>query len=283
MLRNTFCHVPGIGPKSEATLWSQGIVSWQDALASNSGLERDFPFLKMRIRESLDYLEDEDARYFGKCLPANYLWRLFPDFRDSTAYLDIETNGLGGDRAYVTTIAMYDGTKLYHYVRGHNLDQFERDAAKYKLLVTYNGKCFDVPFIEHHLRVPMNQVHIDLRFLLKGLGYTGGLKGCEKKLGLDRRELDGVNGYFAVLLWRDFRQNRNDKALETLLAYNVLDAVNLEYLMVRAYNLKIQETPFSETHQIPLPEPAENPFQPDMETIERIMSHLEGFYHSAPR
>ncbi len=129
----------------------------------------------------------------------------------------------------------------------------------------------------------MNQVHIDLRFLLKGLGYTGGLKGCEKKLGLDRRELDGVNGYFAVLLWRDFRQNRNEKALETLLAYNVLDAVNLEYLMVRAYNLKIQETPFCDTHQIPLPEPAENPFQPDMETIERLMSQLEGLYHSAPR
>lgn len=277
MLRNTFCHVPGIGPKSENRLWSSGIMTWEDALDQSSELERDFPLLHMRICESLGSLEDDDPGYFGRRLPANYLWRLFPDFRHSTAYLDIETNGLGGDRGYVTTIAMYDGDRLYHYVKGHNLDQFARDAANYKVLVTYNGKCFDVPFIESHLRVPMNQVHIDLRFLLKGLGYTGGLKGCEKKLGLDRQELDGVNGYFAVLLWRDFREKRNRKALETLLAYNVLDAVNLEYLMVSAYNLKLKETPFYETHRIPLPEPADNPFQPDVETIERLMSQLEHY------
>ncbi len=218
LLKNTFCHVPGIGPKSEERLWSRGITSWEDALDPRSGVTTEFPLLNMRIRESLDYLEDDDPSYFGKYLPSNYLWRLFPDFRHSTAYLDIETNGLAGNRGYVTTIAMYDGNRLYHYVRGHNLDQFRHDAAKYKVLVTYNGKCFDVPFIESNLQVPMNQVHIDLRFLLRGLGYTGGLKGCEKKLGLNRRELDGVNGYFAVLLWREFMANRNQKALETLLS-----------------------------------------------------------------
>ena len=59
----------------------------------------------------------------------------------------------------------------------------------------------------------MNQAHIDLRYLLKSLGYTGGLKGCEKKAGIDRGELDGVNGYFAVLLWQDYQRNRNEKPL----------------------------------------------------------------------
>jgi uncharacterized protein len=250
-------------------------MSWEDALDQSSGLDRDFPLFKIRLRESLDSLRQDDPKYFGRWLPSNYLWRLFPDFRHSTAYLDIETNGSAGNRGYVTTIAMYDGQRLYHYVQGQNLHEFQRDVAKYKVLVTYNGKCFDVPFIESRLGIPMNQVHIDLRFLLNGLGYKGGLKGCEKKLGLNRNELDGVNGYFAVLLWRVFRQTRNKKALETLLAYNILDAVNLEYLMVCAYNLKLKETPFQDTHQIPLPEQPENPFQPDIEIIESIMSRLE--------
>jgi hypothetical protein len=39
-----------------------------------------------------------------------------------------------------------------------------------------------------------------LRYLLKSLGYTGGLKGYEKKAGIDRGELEAINGYFAVML-----------------------------------------------------------------------------------
>src|SRR5262249_32749913 len=109
-----------------------------------------------------------------------------------------------------------------------------------------------------------------LRYVLASLGYSGGLKGCERQLGIDRGELDGVDGYFAVLLWRDYQQG-NNAALETLLAYNALDVVNLERLMVEAYNKKIEETPFALVNELPLPIPPETlPFQPDLETIERI-------------
>ncbi|AFM27670.1 ribonuclease H-like domain-containing protein [Desulfomonile tiedjei] len=275
MLLNTFCHVPGIGLKSEAKLWSQGLLRWEDALSAPSDVQRRYPFLQSRMEESLQYMEQRDPGYFGDHLPSDCLWRIFPEFRDSTAYLDIETNGLAGHRARVTTIALFDGKIVRYYVTGENLEQFRQDISQYKVLVTYNGVCFDVPFIEQYLHVPMNHVHIDLRFLLKSLGYTGGLKGCEKKFGIDRRELDGVNGYFAVLLWRDFRENKNDKALETLLAYNVLDAVNLEFLMVSAYNLKVQGTPFADTHCLSLPEAVENPFRADLETVERIISYIE--------
>jgi hypothetical protein len=59
-------------------------------------------------------------------------------------------------------------------------------------------------------------------------------------------------------------------ALETLLAYNILDAVNLETLMVCAYNLKIKDTPFGETHQLPMPTVPRNPFDPDVKTMRRI-------------
>ena len=63
--------------------------------------------------------------------------------------------------------------------------------------------------------------------MLSRLGYKGGLKGCEKQLGLDRHELDGVDGYTAVLLWQEYTRTRNTRALDTLLAYNIQDVLNL--------------------------------------------------------
>ena len=279
MLRNTFCHISGIGPKSERALWSRGVLSWNDLVngATIDSPPKNLRLLKNRIRESVERLHGRDPYYFADRLKSHQHWRLFPDFRDSVAYLDIETTGLGGHLDHITTIALYDGKTIFHYVYGENLDQFRDDIMKYQVVVTYNGKCFDIPFINDYFNINVGQVNIDLRFVLHSLGYRGGLKGCEKRLGLERNELDGVDGYFAVLLWHDFRENHNSKALDTLLAYNILDAVNLERLMVIAYNLKLKETPFASTHQLPLPVTPRNPIEPDVETIKKIMDQYRGY------
>jgi uncharacterized protein len=211
-----------------------------------------------------------NPKHFAEKIPARHHWRFFPEFRESTAYLDIETTGLDSWNNEITTIALYDGKSIFTYVQGRNLDAFEEDIQKYSIIVTYNGKCFDVPFLESYFRMKIPQVHLDLRYLLRSLGYTGGLKGCEKKAGIDRQELEGVDGYFAVLLWEDYRRTRNEKALETLLAYNIQDVVNLETLMLLCYNLKVRETPFGQTHQLPYPTTRPIPFDADRETIARI-------------
>jgi len=201
----------------------------------------------------------------------NLLWRLFPEFRDEVAYLDIETTGLGLPPAgAVTTVVLYDGRAVSWFVQGQNLHEFPEAVSRYKILVTYNGKCFDIPFLERFFRMPLPQTHIDLRYLLASLGYKGGLKGCESQLGIGRGDLEGVDGYFAVLLWEEYMRQGSREALDTLLAYNIQDTVNLETLMVKAYNLKLQETPFAGTHELPLPRVPESPFRPHPETIERI-------------
>jgi uncharacterized protein YprB with RNaseH-like and TPR domain len=152
------------------------------------------------------------------------------------------------------------------------LDAFIEDIHKYKIIVTYNGKCFDIPFIRRDLGFNLGHVHIDLRYVLKRLGYAGGLKGCEKQLGIYRGDLEGVDGYFAVLLWDEYVRNKNEKALETLLAYNIKDVVNLEKLLVLSYNMNLKETPFAESHRLPIPgnDFPLIPFKPDMNTIEKI-------------
>ncbi len=278
MIRNTFLHIQGIGSITENRLWSSGIESWDDIFrtgtVSLSPKRREH--LKGQIRESQLHLQDNNPGYFANRLPSNQLWRIFPKFKDSIAYLDIETTGLESWLHHITTIALYDGESIFHYVRDQNLDDFKEDIKKYHTVVTYNGKCFDIPFIEYEMGIPMKQVHIDLRYLLASLGFKGGLKGCEIQAGIDRGDLSDIDGYFAVLLWNDYQRNKNQKALETLLAYNIHDVVNLEELMVLSYNLKLKDTPFFHTHQLSSPTQPDIPFKADRGTIERIKSKSYG-------
>ena len=66
--------------------------------------------------------------------------------------------------------------------------------------------------------------------------------------------------------------------LETLLAYNVEDTVNLESLLVQAYNLKLAGTPFAESHRLDMPIPPERAFLPDVALIARLQGRLRGGY-----
>jgi uncharacterized protein YprB with RNaseH-like and TPR domain len=272
LLQSTFCHIPGIGPKTERQLWSCGIRSWHavDQIDPDMLPQSRVNQVRGSIRDSFAHLAQGNARYFSAQLATREHWRLFPEFRHTVAYLDIETTGLVGPGDYITTVALYDGRSVRHYVRGQNLEALKWDIQRYALLVTYNGKCFDVPFVRADLGIPVEHAHIDLRYILASLGFRGGLKACERQLGLDREDLSDVDGYMAVLLWHDYRRNGNERALETLLAYNILDVLNLEVLMVRAYNLKLRQTPFSESHRLSMPELPDNPFQADLKTVARL-------------
>lgn len=275
MLFNTFVHIPGIGEATERRLWQAGILTWDD-------FREPYPeFLSGQksamIREHLARNRAEALSSFRQ-LPAAQRWRLFPHFRQAVAYLDIETTGLSFARSEITTISLYDGAEVFTYVLGENLDRFARDVDRYELLVTYNGAAFDLPMIRERLGIRLGQLHLDLRPLLHGLGCRGGLKGCERQFGLDRGELTGVDGFFAVLLWQEYQRSGDRRALETLLAYNVEDTVNLEILLVMAYNLKIRSTPFAESHCLPLPRQPDRPFRVDPELVARLRAAGERRY-----
>jgi len=273
MLQNTFLHIPGIGIKKEQHLWNIGIFNW-DLCAKTA--DSNFSLKKIGtmagcLRESKNQMASLNPNYFAERMPASHHWRFFPEFRDVTAYLDIETTGLSRYDETITTIALYDGKSIFHYVKDRNLDDFPEQIKRYKVIVTYNGKCFDVPFIERTFGILLNQAHIDLRYILAGLGYKGGLKSCENQLGFYRGDLADIDGFFAVLLWVDYLNNGNEKALETLLAYNIQDVLTLENLMVIAYNLKIKDTPFYRNFLFE-PDLPNSPFRADMETVKRIRS-----------
>lgn len=271
MLEKTFIHLPGIGARTEARLWERGIRTWDDFL----NLEKppfninNFRAAKELLAGQKHSLEAGNGIAQKVKLPPSETWRVFPSFKGKVAFLDIETTGISRD-SHITTICMYDGTELKSYVWGDNLNDFEADIHEYPVIATFNGRCFDVPVIERHFSTKLDQAHIDLRCVFTGLGIKGGLKAIEKKFGLERDGLDGVNGYFAVLLWNEYDRYKNDHALETLLAYNAMDAVNLEPLMVKACNMCLEKTPFDIGPFEPGPG-AEIPFTPHQPTIDKLM------------
>jgi uncharacterized protein YprB with RNaseH-like and TPR domain len=265
MLINTFLHLPGVGEKTEQRVWASGIHCWADALLAAS----THPSWRPLLEESLRHLNDRNPGYFAGLLPSNQQWRLYRDFSGRCAFVDIETTGLGVYSA-ITTIALYDGVTLRTYVRGQNLDQFARDIADYHLLVTFNGKSFDVPILERGLGARMPKAHVDLRHVLRGLGLRGGLKNVERQLGMERPGLHEVDGSVAVLLWEEYQRRGNLRALETLLAYNAHDVINLHALAVHAHNEYLKKTPFGPRHRLETPVLPEVPFQPDATLVERF-------------
>lgn len=270
MLRRSFCHIPGVGLGYERKLWSQGCLCWQDALCDSLPGKRASTIAHY-ARLAQDRYDDRDARYFAQNLPPREHWRFYNAFQNKVAYLDIETTGLGYPTDHVTTIALYDGRRVRTYVHGQNLEDFAHDVQRYDLLVTYNGKSFDLPFLRKTLHLPLDHAHIDLMHPLRHLGYRGGLKGIERQLGFSRPGMEDLDGYAAVLLWQRYRREGDPAALRTLLAYNVQDVLTLEPLMIFAFNQKLRETPFADELSLPAAAPlAENPFTPDPATVARL-------------
>jgi hypothetical protein len=82
MLMNTFCHIPGIGEKTERSLWLAGVTCWNSALQYVS-IQLPRPIRESwarHIQVSVDNFEKRNASYFAENLPSNQHWRLYRDY-----------------------------------------------------------------------------------------------------------------------------------------------------------------------------------------------------------
>ncbi len=246
MIKNTFIHIQGIGELTEKKLWEKGFRTWDDFLDKHreSGLKGQ---KRQSIREHLvlskKAFSSYDHSFFENCFPNREKWRLFEYFKDYVVYLDIETTGLSPRDSGITVIGLYDGIKERAFVMGDNLHEFADEIAKYKMIITFNGARFDLPFIKQSLNVQLDQIHIDLLYPLKRLGYSGGLKAIERILGIYRpTDIGDVDGFEAVSLWFDYQMNGNKRALEKLVKYNLEDTRNLKPLMEFVYDELKEQT-----------------------------------------
>lgn len=239
MLESTFVHIAGLGYETEKSLWNQGCTTWQqlvDGLDTFSIGQVESSVVKRTLAKSYKSLEKRDGSFFRRGLGLKDAWRAYPEFKDSCLYVDIETDG-GTSGGSITTIGTFDGVEFRCFVKGQDLHEFPELAQHYGMIVSFYGANFDLPMIEKRFPdLKFNQIHLDLCPTLRQLGITGGLKRIEKQLGISRGEdTDGLGGMDAIRLWRRYITLGDDQALETLIAYNREDVVNLEYLAGYAY------------------------------------------------
>lgn len=235
MLRATFQHLPGLGARGEAILWTRGITTWEAFRAHPppAGFGRTrWDRFQEGLQSSERALSSGEAGFFARALPPGEHWRLYRSFPRETAFLDIETTGLSPREGIVTCVTVHGGGRTVSLVQGEDLEELGAVLRRFKLLVTFNGRAFDVPFLATAFPdMAFPPAHADLMHLLRRLGQRGGLKVIEQRLGLGSREgVLGVDGLEAVRLWHAHARGVRG-ALERLVSYNRADTVNLEPLM----------------------------------------------------
>jgi uncharacterized protein YprB with RNaseH-like and TPR domain len=237
MLRATFAHLHGVGLHTERRIWDAGIGDWADLLARPSDglpLSARDPSNRSLVQRCLAAYGAGDWSFLDRALPSSLKWRAYGDLGGRALFLDIETTGDAANE--ITVIGLYDGFEARAFVADRDLGEALRIIDRHPLLITYNG-AFDLPILRAHFRgEPINALHLDLLHPLRRLGLRGGLKACERRLGIERPDaVRGMDGWDAVRLWRAHRLGSGE-ALDLLLEYNRQDIVNLKPLAEFAFS-----------------------------------------------
>jgi predicted nuclease with RNAse H fold/dephospho-CoA kinase len=145
-------------------------------------------------------------------------------FPEDVMFLDIETTGLSHYYDEITVVGWAKGGEAVTFIKGGDPSAFLDAAARAKVLITFNGIRFDVRFLRQEFPgIVLPNIHIDLMYLCRRLGLTGGQKAIERELKIDLRSgFADVDGFAAVLLWHRYMRGELD-ALATLIRYNRAD------------------------------------------------------------
>lgn len=235
MLAVTFQHLDGIGPKKERALWRAGIESW-DAFESIRRVQR--PLFRdgedpvyLALESSRRALNEGSVDFFAERLPRQEHYRIAFTFPSKTIFLDIETTGLSLYYDEVTMVGWASGSEYHAYVVGGDDSHLRRALSDARIIVTFNGSLFDLPFLRKHFPYfTIPPVHVDLRFLARRVGLSGGQKNIEHSVGLRRRTiLEGLRGEAAPLLWHKYKRG-DIEALKLLFDYNRADVEGMKVI-----------------------------------------------------
>ena len=185
-----------------------------------------------------------------------------------TIFVDLETTGLSGGAG---TVAFLVGCGWFDMgafqVRQFLLTSYAAERALLdavatcfdaaSLLVTYNGKTFDVPVMEtrwmfHRMRMPLEEVrHFDMlhpaRRLWRGRAPNDDDGGCRlgtlERVLCDVRRVGDVPGLEIPGRYFQFLRTGDARPLEAVLEHNRLDLISLAAVTAHAVQLVEEGTP----------------------------------------
>ncbi len=236
MIKNSFIFLPKIKSKKEFFLWKQGINEWE-IFISNEKIKGISPRAKkeydLLLRDAKKALFDNNSSFFTNIMPTTETWRLYDYFKEEAIFLDIETSSATDANSYLTVLGLFDGINTKTMIKDINLDiiALKKELQKYKLLITFNGSTFDIPYLKKKYSNLLPEVpHIDLRHVCNKVGLKGGLKDIEKQLNITRDNIiiERLYGGDPFKLWRMFKGSGDDYYLKLLVEYNEEDVINLK-------------------------------------------------------
>jgi uncharacterized protein YprB with RNaseH-like and TPR domain/predicted nuclease with RNAse H fold/dephospho-CoA kinase len=147
-------------------------------------------------------------------------------------FLDVETTGLSWFYDEITIIGWAMDSAYKTMIHGEDPKPLLDDLAAAAVLVTFNGTLFDLRFLRKTFgEIELPGIHIDLRYLARRAGLTGGQKNIERELGIQFRDgLEDVDGAAAVLLWHEYLRG-NDSSLISLIRYNRSDVLAMAEIL----------------------------------------------------
>jgi len=163
--------------------------------------------------------------------------------------LDIETTGLdpAGSKFILGGLFDFDSRTMHQVFaesrdeEGYALNEFVREVSTLDMVVTYNGRHFDIPFMNKRLqRFSMDAVNVfnlDLYLILNGYSpvkkFVPNLKQktVENYMGLWQTRSDEISGAESVELYNSYEKTGRHDLKEKILLHNSDDVLQLTRLL----------------------------------------------------
>lgn len=238
-IKRNLCLLKGIGPVTEGIIQEKGLQYISDLLKD--------PRWKNEAHEVLKCIESNMIDKLRKRGAADYeLLALFRE--DDLVFIDIETTGLWATQPLFLVGILYkenDKLKLQQYLaRNLNEEKPLMEAVyprlkDYKVVVSYNGKKFDIPYLESRwtecgMYYKLNCYHLDLlyhaRRHFKHYFHDCKLVTLEENL-LGHKRNDDIPGYLIPRAYYDFIKSGDTSIIKKILKHNALDLLSLARML----------------------------------------------------
>lgn len=169
-------------------------------------------------------------------------------FNHNSCFFDIETTGLNRNKDIIYLIGLlYFNSEDHKWVLNQYfinsidkepkmLEKFTKDINSFDTIITYNGDSFDIPFVNHRLRLSNSNLQIDknksfdlYRFIRNNRLFLNlenlKLKTIEESLGYFREDI--FSGYDCIGFYKDYIKSNNPIMKERVLKHNHDDLIHM--------------------------------------------------------
>lgn len=239
MIKESFQILKRISKGKEKSIKSQGIKDWNDFIKKDKikGISnKSKQYYNQELLKASEAIKNNNSKYFKNILPSMETWRLYNQFKSQAVFLDIEVTGV---KEYddIIMVGLFDGIDTKLMIRGINLNMkaLEEELKQYKLIITFNGNVFDLPFLKKRYPNLIPDIPtIDLRHFANRHNLKGGLKHIEENLNIKRSDLQyKFRSGDIKRLWRMYLASGDRHYLKLLVEYNEDDCINQKIILER--------------------------------------------------